>query len=78
MDYCLPRADEVPTLVVSTEGVTTTNNPVGAKGAGEIGAIGALAPVLNAVADAIGSDRFNMPTVSERIWRVLAAPDDQN
>jgi aerobic carbon-monoxide dehydrogenase large subunit len=78
MDYCLPRADDVPTLVVSREGVTTTNNPLGAKGAGEIGAIGALAPVLNAVADAIGSDRFDMPTVSERIWRVLDALGDQD
>jgi carbon-monoxide dehydrogenase large subunit len=78
MDYCLPRADDVPTLVVSSEGVTTTNNPLGAKGAGEIGAIGALAPILNAVADAIGSDRFDMPTVSERVWQVLNALGDQN
>lgn len=78
MDYCLPRADDLPALVASTEGVATTNNPLGAKGAGEIGAIGALAPILNAVADATGDDKFDMPTASERIWRILGALGDQN
>ena len=76
MDYCLPRAADLPAFDVSTEGVATTNNPLGAKGAGEIGAIGALAPILNAVADAIGSDKFDMPTASERIWRVWRAVAD--
>ena len=77
MDYCLPRADEFPDLVAATQGIPTTNNPLGAKGAGEIGAIGAPAPILNAVADAIGGDDFDMPTAPERIWRAVCNRDSQ-
>lgn len=77
MDYCLPRADDLPSLLCATEGIPTTNTPFGAKGAGEIGAIGAPAPILNAIADALGNDGFDMPTTSEAIWRALADAGDQ-
>ena len=75
MDYCLPRARDLPTLVAVSEGIPTKNNPLGSKGAGEIGVIGSLAPILNAVADAIGNDEFDMPMLSECIWLRLRAQD---
>jgi carbon-monoxide dehydrogenase large subunit len=65
----------LPALSAATEGVPTIKTPLGAKGAGEIGTIGAPAPILNAIADAIGGDDFDMPTALERIWRML---DDGN
>ena len=78
MDYCLPRAGDLPPLATMSEGIPTKNNPLGSKGAGEIGTIGSLAPILNAVADAIGSDEFKMPVVPECVWRKLHAHGDVN
>jgi carbon-monoxide dehydrogenase large subunit len=77
MDYCLPRAADLPALLAATEGIPTTKTPLGAKGAGEIGTIGAPAPILNAIADAIGDDDFDMPTKPERIWRALGGGSNQ-
>ena len=74
MDYCMPRADDVPNMDIEHNNVPTTANPMGVKGAGEAGAVGALPAVLSAVVDALserGIDHFDMPATPERVWRAL-------
>jgi carbon-monoxide dehydrogenase large subunit len=71
MDYGLPRADDLPMLHLHAADIPTENNILGMKGAGEIGCIGAPAAVINAVADAIGTDHIDMPATPERVWRAL-------
>ena len=53
MDYCLPRADHVPAFNLSTHATLCAHNPLGAKGCGEAGTIGAPAAIMNAVVDAV-------------------------
>jgi len=72
MDYCMPRAHDLPK--VFTMGFQTTpspNNPLGLKGCGEAGAIGAPPAIINAITDAIGTNDLQMPATSEKIWRAL-------
>jgi len=78
MDYALPRADDLPPLdsliVRHDERWPATTNPLGAKGAGESGAVGAPPALVAAVVDAIGRadlDHLDMPLTSERVWRAL-------
>jgi carbon-monoxide dehydrogenase large subunit len=74
MDYCMPRADDVPNMDIEHNNVPTTANPMGVKGAGEAGAVGALPAVFSAVADALserGIVHFDMPATPERVWRAL-------
>jgi carbon-monoxide dehydrogenase large subunit len=74
MDYCLPRADDVPDIEVLLQGTPCTTNPLGVKGAGEAGAIGAPPAIVNAVLDALagtGVQSIDMPLTPERIWRAL-------
>ena len=75
MDYALPRADDLPPLEVLTdESSPCTTNPLGAKGAGESGAIGAPPAVVNAVLDALaaaGVRHLDMPVTAEKVWRAL-------
>ena len=71
MDYGLPRADDVPEFVSLLTGRPSLNNPLGMKGAGEAGTIGAPAAVVNAVVDALGGRDFEMPATPERIWLVM-------
>jgi aerobic carbon-monoxide dehydrogenase large subunit len=73
MDYCMPRADDVPTFKVGTEVTPCTHNPLGVKGCGEAGAIGAPAAVINAVTDALGLRDIEMPATPERVWRAAAS-----
>lgn len=73
MDYGLPRADDLPFFDLHATDLPTANNPLGMKGAGEIGCIGAPAAIINAIADAIGSDAIDMPATPERIWRACNA-----
>ncbi len=71
MDYCMPRADDVPSFEVHTSrGTACTANSLGVKGCGEAGAIGAPAAVINAITDAIGV-RVEMPATPERVWRAI-------
>jgi carbon-monoxide dehydrogenase large subunit len=71
MDYALPRADDLPQFVVETaKGTPCTHNPLGVKGCGEAGAIGAPAAVMNAVTDALNVRDLEMPATPERVWRV--------
>ena len=71
MDYCLPRADDLPDFVVDTTLTPCTHNPLGAKGCGEAGAIGSPAAIINAVTDALGLKDIAMPATSEQLWRRL-------
>jgi carbon-monoxide dehydrogenase large subunit len=71
MDYCMPRADDLPSFRVDTTVTPCTHNPLGVKGCGEAGAIGAPAAVMNAVTDALGVRDLPMPATPERVWRAL-------
>jgi len=71
MDYGLPRADDMPLFTLAEADLPTDNNILGMKGAGEIGCIGAPAAIMNAIADAIGHDRIDMPAMPEAVWRAI-------
>ncbi len=74
MDYCMPRADDLPAIEVAFEAVPTETNPLGVKGCGEAGCIGALPAVINAVVDALkpyGIRHIDMPATPERVWRAI-------
>ncbi len=75
MDYCMPRADDVPSFTVSYhEDAPCTHNPLGVKGCGEAGTIGASAAVMNAVIDALaehGVTHMDMPATPEKVWRAI-------
>ncbi|HEV2336756.1 MAG TPA: molybdopterin cofactor-binding domain-containing protein [Stellaceae bacterium] len=73
-DYALPRADDLPALEFSYNVVPCRTNPLGVKGAGEAGAIGAPPALVNAVVDALaelGIDHLDMPVTPERVWRAI-------
>ncbi len=75
MDYWLPRASQLPDLEVHLDkGVPTKANPLGVKGSGQAGCIGAPQTVVHAVLDALaplGIDTIDMPVTSERVWRAI-------
>ena len=74
MDYGMPRADDVPFIAFHTESVPSTANPLGMKGCGEAGTVGALAAVANAVQDALwplGIRQVDMPFTPARVWSYL-------
>ena len=72
-DYALPRASDLPMLDVAFNEHPTARNPLGAKGAGQAGAIGAPQTIMAAVADAIGIAHLDMPATPERVWRACRA-----
>ena len=69
-DYCLPRADDVPSYRIGTKETPCTHNPLGVKGCGEAGAIGSPPAVINAITDALGVREIEMPATPQRVWRV--------
>ena len=74
MEYAMPRADTLPDMVIESNPVPTKLNPLGAKGAGEAGTVGALPAVMNAVIDALaplGVRHLDMPATPERVWRAI-------
>jgi carbon-monoxide dehydrogenase large subunit len=74
MDYCMPRADDVPSFEIKTNEVPTPTNPLGAKGAGEAGTVGALPCVMNAINDALrplGIRHLEMPATPLRVWEAI-------
>ena len=74
MDYCMPRADDMSAIDVLSRPVPTETNPLGAKGAGEAGTVGALPAVMNAVINALapfGIKHLEMPATPEIVWRAL-------
>jgi carbon-monoxide dehydrogenase large subunit len=78
MDYAMPRADDLPSFSFATHNVPCQANPLGVKGAGEAGAIGAPPAVMNAVVDALhraaGIRHIDMPATPRRVWEALHAP----
>ncbi len=73
-DYAMPRADDLPAFAVSTHVTLCTHNPLGVKGCGEAGAIGAPGALTNAVVDALkpfGVRHVDMPITAEKLWRVI-------
>jgi len=70
MDYCMPKADALPSFEVSTTETPCTHNTLGVKGCGEAGAIGSPPAVMNAITDAIGT-RISMPANPEKVWRAI-------
>jgi carbon-monoxide dehydrogenase large subunit len=74
MDYGVPRADDLCDVAIKSHAVPTRFNPLGAKGAGEAGTVGALPAVMNAIMDALaplGVAALDMPATSERVWRAI-------
>jgi carbon-monoxide dehydrogenase large subunit len=76
MDYAMPRAGDLPDFRTETdESQPCTHNPLGAKGCGESGAIGAPAALVSTVLDATGAEDVEMSCAPERVWRALARGD---
>jgi carbon-monoxide dehydrogenase large subunit len=78
MDYAMPRADNLPHFALSTHATLCTHNPLGVKGCGEAGAIGAPAAISNAIVDAlkpIGVRHIEMPATPEKLWRAIHQHD---
>jgi carbon-monoxide dehydrogenase large subunit len=76
MDYVMPRADMLPNFQIALEEVRCLTNPIGVKGIGESGTIGAPPVVINAVIDALsplGIDRIDMPATPSRVWAAIQA-----
>jgi carbon-monoxide dehydrogenase large subunit len=74
MDYCMPRADDMCYMEIKSNPVPTKTNPLGIKGAGEAGNVGALPALANAIVDALspfGVRDILMPTTPERIWQTI-------
>jgi carbon-monoxide dehydrogenase large subunit len=75
MDYAMPRADSIPSIVTEFHPVPSPKNPLGVKGSGECGVTGSLPALMNAVADALvragAAPDINMPATPEKIWRAL-------
>jgi carbon-monoxide dehydrogenase large subunit len=74
MDYCLPRASDLPALRIRRNVVPARTNALGVKGVGESGCTAACPALVNAVVDALaceGIDEVDMPVCSEQVWRLL-------
>ena len=74
MDYGMPRATDLPAIGVESHPVPTTTNPLGVKGAGEAGTVGALPAVMSAIRDALfplGIEQVEMPATPLRLWRAI-------
>src|SRR5437016_13812889 len=77
MDYCLPRAQDLPALKVEMTKTVSPSNPLGIKGCGEAGAIAAPVAVINAITDAIGTEDLPMPATPQAVWRALQKANDR-
>ena len=77
MDYAFPRADVVPHVKFDLHNSPCTTNPLGVKGAGEAGAIGAPPSVVNAIVNAIhehtGVKHVDMPVTAASLWQIISA-----
>jgi len=76
MNYCMPRADDIPMIETGTQVTPCPHNPLGVKGAGEAGTIGSTPAIVNAVIDALWSaghkvKDIRMPMTSERVWTAM-------
>jgi carbon-monoxide dehydrogenase large subunit len=76
LNYCMPRASDLPMFRVGNHVTACTHNPIGIKGVGEVGAIGVPPAVINAVLDALaplGVTHIDMPATPEKVWRAIQA-----
>jgi len=76
-DYAMPRADDLPSFQLSTNVTLCTHNPLGVKGCGEAGAIGAPAAIANAIVDALqplGIRHVDMPLTPDKLWHAMRTP----
>ncbi len=74
MNYCMPRAADLPMFKVGNHATACTHNPIGVKGVGEVGAIGVPPAVINAILDALGHlgvKHIEMPATPEKVWRAI-------
>jgi carbon-monoxide dehydrogenase large subunit len=74
MDYAMPRANDLPNFVCANVEVPTALNPLGVKGVGEAGTVGAMAATMNAICNAlasVGIRHFDMPATPERVWQAI-------
>ena len=74
MDYAMPRAQDLCEFVVKSHPVPTKTNPLGVKGAGEAGTVGAMPAIANALVDALshlGIRHVEMPATPPRLWRLI-------
>jgi aerobic carbon-monoxide dehydrogenase large subunit len=74
LDYAIPRADDLPTISVTSRDVPSPTNPLGVKGAGEGGTVGAPGAVVHAILDALGPlgvTDIDMPATPARVWRAI-------
>jgi carbon-monoxide dehydrogenase large subunit len=80
MDYAMPRAGDLSAIHCDSNPVPTKTNPLGVKGAGEAGNVGALPAVANALVDALsllGIRHIEMPATPERLWRTIRGARQQ-
>jgi carbon-monoxide dehydrogenase large subunit len=74
MDYGVPRADDMPPAILfDTKGTPSPTNPLGVKGCGEAGTIGAMPSIMNAIIDALDGTQLEMPATPEKLWRAAQA-----
>ncbi len=71
MDYAMPKASHMPHMMFDSLGVPNPNNPLGVKGCGEAGTIGAMPSIMNAIVDALDGVQIEMPATPEKVWRAL-------
>src|SRR5690349_3788109 len=71
MDYSMPRADNLPSLKVDMTVTKCPSNPLGIKGCGEAGAIAAPAAVMNAITNALGTEKIDMPATPQNVWAAI-------
>jgi carbon-monoxide dehydrogenase large subunit len=71
MDYAMPRAENLPSMKVDTTVTKCPSNPLGIKGCGEAGAIAAPAAVMNAITNALGTEKIEMPATPQSVWATI-------
>jgi carbon-monoxide dehydrogenase large subunit len=80
MDYSMPRASDLPSFVLAFNEVPTKVNPLGAKGVGEAGTVGALAATMNAINDALAPldiRHVDMPATAASVWAAITNAGQQ-
>ena len=73
-DYCMPRATDMPDFTLGFRDTICKTNPLGIKGVGESGTIGAPVTIINALLDAVGPTHLDMPATPLRLWQALQRP----
>jgi len=77
MDYCMPRADNLPSFQLGFTKTECPSNPLGMKGCGEAGAIASPPAIINAITDALGVREIAMPATPARIWATIQSTSRQ-